>query len=521
MKKYLVVVLLLSSLPLVFAEDLVMSIEQTEYYFLVGENAVIPLEIENNYGHQISGMLQYTISQQIIQGNTQFSSSNTQSSTFAIDDGHQNGSLNFGTSNSPTTFTINLNFNYNDGNDMHVSFDPIIIHFVSDESQKNNVQNKIQSSSQQGSSNQNNPSQSQQSLQQKLDELMNPSSSIQDPQQRLQNNQLAQDSNALKQEIREQLQEENQLKKEFENQLASNEDFQKTHQQLLQQGYNVTSGSLDPSSSSTGSFEVNYENEQGQWAKVQGNMVNGTLTEIQKQTQEEREHLLSILRGDPTFQEYENQLTQNGFSEQDLEFLFDKNMTTISLKYQDQEIQTATITADFENDTLVKVRLEKPPEDYSYLYTLLIFIPIGIIAYVLYKKLKIHKKILPKPIVKTKPQKFDHVLASSNLIKEAKNDFKEQQFQDAYGKISQAIRLFFSYELNLNKEITNEDLLLYLKNLEIPIDEIKNCFNLSSLVEFAKHQENEDDFNHMVDVAENIIHKKINNSKSDSLENQS
>ncbi|MFQ5441052.1 MAG: hypothetical protein ACE5DL_06280, partial [Nitrosopumilaceae archaeon] len=308
------------------------------------------------------------------------------------------------------------------------------------------------------------------------------------------------------QEIQEQLQEENQLKKEFENQLVSNEDFQKTHQQLLEQGYNVTNGNLDPISDSTGNFELNYENEQRKWAKIQGNMINGTLTEIQKQTQEEREYLLSILRADPTFQEYDHQLTQKGFAEQDLEFLFDKNMTTISLKYQDQEIQTATITADFENDALVKVRLEKPPEDYSYLYPLLVFIPIGIITYVLYKKLKTVKKTLPKSIAKTKPKKFDHVLASNNLIKEAKDDFKEQQFKDAYGKIGQAIRLFLSYELNLNKEITNEELLPHLKNLEIPVDEIKDCFKLSSLVEFAKHNPNEREFNKMITLAENLVH---------------
>jgi len=509
-KQILFVILMLVSLPVVFAENLVMYVDQSEYYFKVGENAVIPLEIENNYGHQISGMLQYTISQQIKQGNTHLSSSNTQASTFTINDGHQTGSLNFGTSNSPSTLTVSLDFNYNDGNDMHVSFDPITIHFVSDESQKNNVQNKMQSSSQQGSSNQNIQSQSQQSLQQKLDKLMNQSPTIQDPQQRLQNNQLAQDSNTLKQEIQEQLQEENQLKKEFEKQLASNEDFQKSHQRLLQQGYNVTNGNLNPSSTTTGSFEINYENEQGKWAKIKGNMINGTLTDIEKQTQEEREHLLSILRENPTFQEYEKQLTQNGFVEQDVEFRFDKNMTTISLKYQNQEIQTATITADFDNDKLENIHLEKPPEDYSSLFSLLVLIPIGIIAYVLYKKLKTTKKTLPKPIIQTKPKKFDYVLASSNLIKEAKKNYEEKQFKDAYGKISQAIRLFLSYELNLNKEITNEDILLHLDDSELPINEIKNCFKLSNLVEFAKHQENENEFNHMIEVAENIIQKKIN-----------
>jgi len=235
-KLCLLFLLFLIPFPFAFAEDFVMYVDQSEYYFKVGENAVIPLEIENDYGHEISGMLQYTISQQIMQANTQFSSSNTQASTLIVNSGVQTVSLNFGTSNSPSTLTVNLNFIYNDNNQMNVSLDPITIHFVSDESQKNNVQNKMQSSSQQGSSNQNNPSNPQQSIQQKLDELMNQQSSFpQDPQQRLQNNQLAQDSNALKKEIQQQLQEESSLKKEFEKQLASNEDFQKKHQNLLQQ----------------------------------------------------------------------------------------------------------------------------------------------------------------------------------------------------------------------------------------------------------------------------------------------
>ncbi len=516
-KLYLFFLLFLIPFPLVFAEELVMSVDQSEYYFKVGENAIIPLEIENNYGHQISGMLQYTISQQIMQANTQFSSSNTQASTFTVNDGIQTGSLDFGTSNSPSTLTVNLNFIYNDGNQINVSLDPIIIHFVSDESQKNNVQNKMQSSSQQGSPSQSNPSNPQQSIQQKLDELMNQQSSFpQDPQQRLQNNQLAQDSNALKKEIQQQLQEENSLKKEFEKQLVSNEDFQKKHQQLLQQGYNVTNGNLNPSSTSTGDFEVNYENKQGKWAKIEGSMVNGTLTDIQKQTQEEREELLSKLREDPTFQEYQNQLTQDGFVEKNLEFDFDKNITSISLIYQNDKLQTATITADFKNDELIKVQLEKPWKDYSYLYPFLILLPVGIVTYFLYKKLRIKKKIPSKPVISKETKKFDYVTVSENLIKEAQDCFDNKQYKDAYGKVSQAIRLFLSYELNLNKEITNEDLLSYLNNTIYPISEIRNCFELSSLVEFAKHDENQEDFNKIIDVSKKLIQRKYGNQKKES-----
>ena len=139
MKKPLFFLFLLAvSFPSVFAEDLVMYVDQSEYYFQVGENAIVPLEIENNYGQQISGMLQYTISQQIIQSNTQISSSNTQASAFVIDDGNQTVSLEFGVGNSPSTLAVDLNFIYDDddGIQTNVSLDPIMIHFVSDESQK-------------------------------------------------------------------------------------------------------------------------------------------------------------------------------------------------------------------------------------------------------------------------------------------------------------------------------------------------------------------------------------------------
>lgn len=508
-KLCLLFLLFLIQFPLVFAEDILMSVDQSEYYFKIGENAVIPLEIQNNYGQQISGMLQYTITQQIRQANTQFSSSNTQASTFIVNEGTQTVSLDFGTSTSPATLSVNLNFIYNDVNQINVSFDPITIHFVTDESQKNNVQNKMQSSSQQGAPVQNNPSSAQQSLQQKLDQLMNQQSPItQDPQQRLQNNQLAQDSNALKKEIQQQLQEENSLKKTFENQLASTEDFQKSHQQLLEQGYNVTGGSLNPSSDSTGDFEVNYQNEQGKWAKIEGSMINGTITEIQKQTQEEQEELLTKLRADPTFQEYENQLIQDKFVEQNLEFNYDQNMTFISFIYKNDESQTATIVADFQNNDLIKVQLEKPWKDYSHLYPLLILAPVGIIAYFLYKKLKIKKKISPKPVISKEFKKFDYVLESNNLLIEAKDCFNKKQYKDAYGKVSQAIRLFLSYELKLNKEITNEDLISHLKNSVYPISDVRYCFQLSSLVEFAKLESNEDDFNKMIAIGKQLFQRK-------------
>jgi hypothetical protein len=511
-KKFLLVLFFLLSYQSAFAEDLVMSVNQSTYYFTIGENAIIPMEIENNYGEPISGLLQYIITQQIIQGNTQVSSSNSNTSTLTINDGKQKLSLDFGTGDSPSTLIANLNFSYDDGTAKNVILGPIEINFVLDESQKNNTANQMQSSTQQGISNQNNQPNPQQSLQQRLDDILNQSPLNQDPQQRLQNNQLPQDSSALKQEIQEQLKKENKIQAEFEKQIISNEEFQKLHQQMVNQGYNLTKGRLNPTSNSTGTFEANYENQEGKWGKIQGNMQNGTLTDIQKQIQEEQESLLSKLRQDSTFQEYEKQLVREGFVEQNFELEKSTNKTSILLEYQNEEFQTATIRAEFENKELVSIDLQKPGENYLELISLLIILLVGSIALFLYFKLKPKKPISIKPIIEQVPQKkIDYLLESTKLLEEAKENFKEQQFKDAYGKISQAVRLYLSYQLNIKKEITNEDLLQSLKETTYPIHEIEKCFNFSSLVEFAKSPPNEQEFQKMIIFVESLLKS---NSKS-------
>ena len=63
-----------------------------------------------------------------------------------------------------------------------------------------------------------------------------------------------------------------------------------------------------------------------------------------------------------------------------------------------------------------------------------------------------------------------------------------------------------SHKADLKREIVNEEILFYLTSAKYPVDDIKNCFKLSSLVEFAKYTPNEEDFVKMFSLAEKIIH---------------
>lgn len=495
---------LLFPIYLAYAEDVVMSTDQQTYYFTIGEKALIPVNIENNSGEEISGIFQYTVTQEIRQGNAQISSTNSNTSTLTLEEGEKILSLDFGSFNSPSTITANLMFNYNNGSEMNIFLGPIEIIFVEDSSQMNSYSKSLQSSSQQTNSANNQPS-SQQSLQQRLNEMLNQSPLIQDPQQRLQNNQLSQDSSSLKKEIQEQLENENQMQQEFEKNIISKEEFQRLHQQMLDEGYELKQGSLSPTTNSTGSFEAIYENQNGKWGKIEGNMNNGTLTNIEKHTQLEQENLLSKLRNHPAFHEFEAQLSKEGFLEQNVSISTESGITSIDIEYQNRELQTATIIGDFVGDELKEIKIDRPD---SNLFDILPFLIIALIAITiafLLIKLRTKRPVPKREEPKIVAQKFDYVSEAEMLLEKSKTDFQNQLFKDAYGKLGQAIRLFLSYKLGLRKEITNEELLKYLNETQYPVNEIQKCLDKSTLVEFAKNSPDKNEFENMITLTESLI----------------
>ena len=137
--------LLLLLAPVAYAEgNLVFSIPQKDYYFLVGEQANIPLNITSSYNNEINGILGYTITQEINSGSVRFSSSNTKSTNLKVSKGISTVNLGFGSSDTPETLNVSLNFNYNDNGSKVVSLGGIAIHFVENESDKNNQANTMQ-----------------------------------------------------------------------------------------------------------------------------------------------------------------------------------------------------------------------------------------------------------------------------------------------------------------------------------------------------------------------------------------
>ncbi|MGB8159720.1 MAG: hypothetical protein WCE93_06190 [Nitrososphaeraceae archaeon] len=533
----LIFIIFLGFFQAVYAQDILLSTNQTDYYFKTGENAIIPIEINNTYGKQISGILQYTISQLINQGNIQLSNYNTEKKSLSINEENNKISFDVGKSDTPSNFTVNLAFNYNEYGNRIVPLGPIIIHFVSDESQKNHQQNKMQSSSQPNTqSNQQDIfsqqkqqmeqglnelfgnqsdlfSQQQQQMEQKLNELLgNQQNQSQNQQQQLQNNQLAQDSNALKQQLDRQVQKQEQIKKEFEQKLFSNNEFLNRHQNLLKNGYNINASNLNAKSNDTGSFDIKYNNTTGKWATLQGNMKNGTMTNINEQSQDKQEKLLEKLKQNKSYQQFNSKLLTEGFSQNDIAFEANGNVTNVILKYEDQKQANATITANFVNDEIRQVTLEDRNSNPLNLMLLIIIAVTVVSALCIYFAIKKFKNKKSFTIIDTqlnpKLKSFDHVIESKKLIDEAIQYHDKGHYKEAFGTAGKSIRLFLSHDAGIKREITSEELIRLIPKDNYPINDIRECLKVTDLVEFAKLKATDYDFKKIISLFNKLSNQR-------------
>lgn len=486
---FIVIILLL---PSITAEEISFSVDQKEYYFLTGQEANIPLHVNNSYNKTINGVIQYTIKETSYKAGQTLTYSNSNSQSISLEKGNRIISLGFGTSDSPKQLDVTLKFSYKETDDMVVTLDDITIYFVSNQSQMNNQPNPQQSSSQkvtQGSQNQNNNNQQQQP---------------QTPQQKLQNNQASQDSQALKEQIQKQLQEQQEMQEQFEENLFNNEEFKNQHQKLLDQGYNILNKDLQSKTNDSGDFNLTYKNKQGESASMQGSMENGEIQKMQTQTAEDRENMLSALNQSQQYQDYKEQLEQLGYNQTNVEFKQDGNRTDVQIQYENEQNETATIHAEFQDDELQQVTLEKEESIpiYYWIIPIILIATLPLILYYFYKK---KHRLQPEQTSHIPPKPFDYYSEAKRLLKEAEALFQNERYKDAYGKAAQSIRLYLSYKNGLNVEITNDQVVKYLKRTKKPFTDIKKCFDLCSLVEFAKYQANDKDFTEIVMTAGSII----------------
>lgn len=536
MKKTLIITILLITmaiLPAFAAGDMKISLEQTEYYFQVGEEAIIPITTENTYGKDIPGTLSYSVTQTVNSAGMNFSSSNSNASTIMIPDGKNKISLNFGTAKNPTTYTVNLSFKYNENDNRIVEIGDIKINFVTDKSQWKPQKNSVSSSSQkmEESASSNDPfstdpfSMSRSMMRQHMKEMdemeqemdrmfqNSPSMPRNRPQgnikQRLQNGQMQQDSGALKKQMEQQIEDQKKMKEEFQKNVAANPDFQKKHEELKKQGYDLDKENLNPKSADSGSFDMNYKNKKGESMNVKGEMNQGKMEKMDSMGSEEEKALKENMEKNPQFNKLKKELEKNGFKQQETKLDKKDDKAVARTEFKNDENKKATIKTDFNKDKKVEnvaIEGEKPEElskkpPYWILGTIVLA---GLLTYFLMKKL-FPKKAPEKKEEKAEEKPFDYKEESQKMLEKARELYAEKEYKDAYSNVSQAMRLYLSHKNGITMEMTNDEMVKFLKQRHRTNGKVKECFDLCSMVEFAKYEANDEDFGRIIEIAGKTI----------------
>jgi len=273
---------------------------------------------------------------------------------------------------------------------------------------------------------------------------------------------------------------------------------------MMDKGYKPGKENINPSSKDTGSFEMNYKKENGETAKIQGKMKNGKMEELKSSTSEEKKKIMDKLKQNKKFQKFDRELRSQGFKQDNVEIEQSEEKTTAKIKYKNKENQTASIKAEFEKGEITKVELENenPGNKAGKPYYLLLLIAImAVIGYLLYKKY--YRKKVVGAVAKMQIQEgpFDYLAEYKRLLENARRLFEQEKYKDAYGEAARALRFFLSYGNGVKKEQTNDELIKYLRDSGKPYKEIKECFDLCNLVEFAKYQANREDFDRILEIA--------------------
>ena len=128
------------------------------------------------------------------------------------------------------------------------------------------------------------------------------------------------------------------------------------------------------------------------------------------------------------------------------------------------------------------------------------------VLYYLNKHYRKAAKQIPKPQIN---QKSDYISDVESLLNEAISLYKNLQIKDAYEKLSQSIRVFYSYKLNLEKELVTSDLIPLMNNFkESEKSLIEKSLHLSDMIEFAKHSDNDLEFHQIIEQFSNIVKKE-------------
>ncbi len=469
--------------PAVSAADITLSTPKSEYFFLAGDEAMIPLTIASTYGHDVTGTLKLAMVP--VLGAARAGNASVRIREFSAFTDARTVTVPAGRSGAPGHFLLSVTFSYAEGGPRVTTLGEISIHFVTAPEDAGSGGRQLTGM-----------------------DIPDPSAAAppgpspagtpagKGPDASLQANQMPQDASALREQM---IQESNRSRKEedtLSQYIFSDPLVAPLNQSLAAAGFNLENTVLTPESATSGNFILYYR------SGIKGATISGSLQDTHvRSAVASSKGLLPLpdaLRENATFRAYETLVAARGFFTSESLLNLTPGRTDIDLTFTGPGDRRVRLHAEVVNGTVTIVQGENPDNPLAFLApftTILLVVLLSAGVWFFARHRPDCGTIPPDPT----PQPTENPgTIAIHLLDRAEEDAARGAYPEAYRKTGRALRVVLSHEIADGDEMTAGELEPFLGAMPERGRMIRRILDRSRTVGFGKDVPDEAELRGMI-----------------------
>ncbi|WP_321506258.1 hypothetical protein [uncultured Methanoregula sp.] len=488
---FLVIVFLL--IPAASAAEVILSTPQSGYTVLTGEEAAIPITLVSTYDHDITGTLKLaSVPVNAGAAGSESSRASVNSRSFSAFTEKRTVMLPVGRSDIPADYHLTITFSYPEDGGRLSTLGGITIHFVTkiDEEKTDTVAlagtdiaDPAAGTSSAGSAPQESPK--------KEDPKESPAAAVQ-------NNQMPQDTSALKNQMAEE-----------SNQSRNNDDALLGYiladpliipldNELKGAGFKLGTPDINPVSNRSGKFLLTYSS--GTKKVIVQGAVRETRVLFAEESSDVSVHLPDALLENRTYREYGNRSAERGFIRTRTQVNFTSLKKTVDLTFSDAKSRNLHLKAEILNGTVTAVDGENPDDPLASAIPVIGFVCILLISAGIWylARFRQEERTVPRELIPGAGSKKSSREIAGDILDDAEQDAARGNYPEAYRKTGRALRVFLSYESGSGDELTSGELEPLIASCTGDFEQIRFVLDRCSAVGFAKDTPRAGEFTDMI-----------------------
>jgi hypothetical protein len=485
----ILILVLLSCIPFASAGEVTLSTPQGVYYVPAGEDASIPLTLASTYDHDVTGILQQSMTR-LDAGKTGSRDTVVQSREFSAFTETRTVPLPVGRSEVPADYLLTIVFRYDENGARTATLGGIAIHFVDSTKDtppggetltSTDTPDPVAATSSGGAAPAGKP----------LDTS---------PAAELRNSQMAQDTSALRNQMAE---ESNRSEAEEEALLGiivADPLFLSRDRSLAGAGFSRNRTGITPGSNQSGSFTFTYSS--GPKAAVIRGAVRDTRVLFAEESSDGPLPLPEALAANTTYREYANRTAETGFTPGGTRINATAGRETVDLGYTGARNRQLRLHAEIVNGSVVTFEGESPDDPLAAAAPVIALFSVILISAGIWYLARSRRPDPPVvdpgqlPASRGTPREI-----ASAMLDEAERDAARGHWPEAYRKTGRAIRYVLSHEIGHGEELTTGELERLIGTSGGDSENLREILVRCRTVGFAKDTPDPGEFREMIAYA--------------------